>query len=260
MEHLKKSKNNTIAGSDDILKGRKMQSVSKNGIYSFVDEDKLKDQDKYMKKMYDGFAKAYDLFMPLLFPFLGLTETQLRKDIIRFLDLKPTYKILEVSVGTGANVKLINEMFPDVEVYGVDLSMEMLTKCRKNFKKWQVNADIFHANASALPFKDGVFDAVLHVGGINSFAEKETALAEMVRVVKPGGKIVINDEGLSEARKKQWYSRLFIGTIFYLVISLERGEMDPPESSLPLNDIDKYNLDYIGNGYFWVMHFCKKSF
>jgi SAM-dependent methyltransferase len=45
-----------------------------------------------------------------------------------------------------------------------------------------------------LPFRDAIFDCVFHVGGINFFSDKARAIAEMVRVARPGTKIVIVDE------------------------------------------------------------------
>ncbi|MBI3592101.1 MAG: methyltransferase domain-containing protein [Nitrospirae bacterium] len=116
--------------------------------------------------------------------------------------------------------------------------------------------ELFCANASSLPFQDNQFDAVLHVGGINSFADKKKALSEMLRVVKPGGQVVINDEGLSPRREQQWYARLFIKTIFGLFASLERGETAPPVEALP-DEAHDLKLEYIGNEYFWLIHFTK---
>lgn len=48
-------------------------------------------------------------------------------------------------------------------------------------KRWK-NIELQRANASHLPYKDDIFDAVMHVGGINTFGEKKRALHEMIRV------------------------------------------------------------------------------
>jgi SAM-dependent methyltransferase len=48
-----------------------------------------------------------------------------------------------------------------------------------------------------LPFRNDFFDAALHFGGINLFPDKQMAIKEMDRVVRPGGRIVIGDEGVA---------------------------------------------------------------
>lgn len=53
------------------------------------------------------------------------------------------------------------------------------------------------SNASYLPYADNTFDAIFHIGGINTFTEIERAFKEFVRVVKPGGNIVLSDEGMA---------------------------------------------------------------
>ena len=55
----------------------------------------------------------------------------------------------------------------------------------------------FLGNGSYLPFADGTFDSVFHFGGINTFSERKKALAELTRVVKVGGKVVIGDESMA---------------------------------------------------------------
>ena len=68
------------------------------------------------------------------------------------------------------------------------------------------------ANASFLPFRDGVFDAVIHVGGINTFEEKARALSEMFRVARPGARIVVVDEGLEPRMRKSLAGRFLLRT------------------------------------------------
>jgi ubiquinone/menaquinone biosynthesis C-methylase UbiE len=56
------------------------------------------------------------------------------------------------------------------------------------------HAQLFQGEAEHLPFGDAVFDSVFHVGGINFFNDKAQAIKEMIRVAKPGTKILIVDE------------------------------------------------------------------
>ena len=70
----------------------------------------------------------------------------------------------------------------------------MLTNCQANLRRWQMDADLFLGNAESLPFADASFDVVFHVGGINFFNDKAGAISELIRVARPGTKIVIIDE------------------------------------------------------------------
>jgi ubiquinone/menaquinone biosynthesis C-methylase UbiE len=54
--------------------------------------------------------------------------------------------------------------------------------------------DLLQAGAENLPFMADTFDQVLHIGGINFFSDKKRAIGEMIRVIRPRGKIVIADE------------------------------------------------------------------
>ena len=57
-----------------------------------------------------------------------------------------------------------------------------------------LQGDLFLGNAECLPFADESFDVVFHVGGINFFNDRAKAIREMIRVAKPGSKILIADE------------------------------------------------------------------
>jgi len=88
----------------------------------------------------------------------------------------------------------------------------MLHKCRRNLKRWRRDAHLFHGEGERLPFRGAVFDCVYHVGGINFFSDKARAITEMIRVAKPGTKIVIVDETekvVSRQYRKNPFTRRF---------------------------------------------------
>ncbi len=76
----------------------------------------------------------------------------------------------------------------------MDISIGMLRQANKHLKKWKVKATLIHAEGENLPFKDEYFDVVFHCGGINYFNDKQKAIFEMIRVAKPGTKLLIVDE------------------------------------------------------------------
>jgi ubiquinone/menaquinone biosynthesis C-methylase UbiE len=150
--------------------------------------------------MYDRLAPGYDL-AERLYKWIA-RKPDFRLDYIEELEIAPGARVLEVSVGTGANLPYLPR---DIEFYGVDISWGMLRKCRKNLKKWGRTAHLYQAEAGRLPFCAEAFDCVFHVGGINFFTFKERAIREMIWVAKPGTKIVIVDE--TEKAVRENYQR-----------------------------------------------------
>jgi ubiquinone/menaquinone biosynthesis C-methylase UbiE len=114
-----------------------------------------------------------------------------RREILAELEIKPSARVLEVGVGTGANLRYLPQ---DIDFYGLHLSWGMLNKCRKKLKKTRRTVRLFQGEACRLPFRAEVFDCVFHVGGINFFSDPKRAIREMIWVAKPGTKIVISDE------------------------------------------------------------------
>lgn len=139
--------------------------------------------------LYDRIAPGYDLAEGLYHWFTR--KPNYRHEFISELELRPQARVLEVSVGTGANLRFLPL---DIDFYGVDISWGMLHKCRRNLSKWRRKAHLFQAEAERLPFKAGEFDCVFHAGGINFFTNKARAIKEMIWVARPGTKIVIVDE------------------------------------------------------------------
>jgi ubiquinone/menaquinone biosynthesis C-methylase UbiE/uncharacterized protein YbaR (Trm112 family) len=165
------------------------------------------DNKKY-EELYDRIAFLYDLSEAL---YRWLKHRQhFRKVFLDELEVRPGLRILEVSVGTGANVPY----FPlEAAYFGLDLSWGMLRKCRRNLRKWKRVAELFRGEAEHLPFRDEVFDVVFHVGGINFFNDKAGAIREMIRVARPGTKILIVDE-TEKVVQKQYEKTPLVGRYY----------------------------------------------
>jgi ubiquinone/menaquinone biosynthesis C-methylase UbiE len=118
-----------------------------------------------------------------------------KKDL---LGMETWGKVLEVSVGTGRNLRFLPRTAP---FFGLDISWGMLKRCRRNAAKWKLDLTLFMGMAEQLPFKDEAFDVVFHFGGINFFNDRAAAIREMIRVAKPGTKFVIGDENEELAKK-----------------------------------------------------------
>jgi ubiquinone/menaquinone biosynthesis C-methylase UbiE len=141
------------------------------------------------QSLYDRIAPGYDLAETLYYWIKR--KPNYRHEVVAELEIAPGARVLEVGVGTGANLRYLPQ---DIDFYGLDLSWGMLHKFRKKLKKWRRNARLFQGEASRLPFRAEVFDCVFHVGGINFFSDPARSIREMIWVAKPGTKIVIVDE------------------------------------------------------------------
>lgn len=146
------------------------------------------------KRRYDWIAHFYDWF-ELVRPSREIRE-KVRRSAIQQLNLEDGMRLLEVSIGTGATIPLIPKL---VDVFGIDISLNMLRACKRNLIALDRKAHLFQAEAKRLPFLSSVFDGVLHVGGISRFSDPARAVKEMIWVAKPGAQIVIADESIPPA-------------------------------------------------------------
>lgn len=127
---------------------------------------------------FDKIARDYDRMNRLMT--LGL-DCRWRKRAVRGLK----GEVLDVACGTGDMVLELLKQGADVT--GVDLSEEMLAIAKRKVEsgKWKV------ADAEQLPFGDASFDAVTCAFGVRNFVHLEQGLNEMLRVLRPGGQLVV---------------------------------------------------------------------
>ena len=167
-----------------------------NGILQYLNPQYLAgDNDKY-RKLYDRLAPLYD-FGERWIGFLkyGNTVAQMRRDMMQLLEWQNGANVLYVSIGTGKDFNYIpaNVDAKSLQLIGADISMGMLRRAQKVWSR-KLDLSLVHCAAEDLPFADNRFDIVFHVGGINFFTDKARAIAEMLRVAKPGTRLMIADE------------------------------------------------------------------
>ncbi|WP_164012090.1 class I SAM-dependent methyltransferase [Pyxidicoccus trucidator] len=199
------------------------------GLARLYREDAVRGTDRLMRVIYDGLPVLHDPLTAVLTPLLqSVTESRMRDRYMRRLELATLtpredgqpVRVLEVGVGSGANLPLIRRELAhglDVEVWGVDLSEGMLKHCRRRVRRAAYsNVRLMMADAHALPFPDGMFDRVLHVGGIGGYRQPARALAEMARVARRGTPLVVVDEQLDPAFRPSLLQRAaFRAITFY---------------------------------------------
>lgn len=132
--------------------------------------------------MFDGVAKNYDKANDLLS--FGSARIW-RKKVAKLVNSQPGQTILDLAAGTGSSsVVFLRE---GVKVVAADFSKGMLEEGRKRHPE----LEFVFADAADLPFSDQEFDTVTISFGIRNVERTEVALAEMLRVLKPGGKLVV---------------------------------------------------------------------
>ena len=192
-----------------------------------------------MRSVYARFYTPLTNFMFL--PCGGVNNA--RKEVLSRLEINPKSKILETGIGTGDNILFLKEQLDGGTYYGLDNQLRMLHKCADNCTKWNLAAELCRADAGYLPFKDDTFDVVFHLGAINLFENKKLAIDEMIRVAKPGTRIVIADE-------TEKASKLF---------AIFQGKTDPvipPIDLIPETMLQK-KLEIIWRGYGYLITFRK---
>jgi ubiquinone/menaquinone biosynthesis C-methylase UbiE len=177
------------------------------------------------QRMYDRLAPFYDAAENLYF--WMMRKEGIRGILRQALHVPAKARMLEVSVGTGANLTRLPQ---DAELYGLDLSWGMLLRCRRKMRRLSRDVFLCQGEAERLPFRDSSFDVVFHVGGINFFNDRARALREMIRVARPGTRIVIADE--TEQAVQTVYERTpFVRRFFKSRETVVRAptELVPPE-------------------------------
>jgi demethylmenaquinone methyltransferase / 2-methoxy-6-polyprenyl-1,4-benzoquinol methylase len=145
-----------------------------------------------VRSMFDRIARVYD---PLNTAMTAGLHHRWRTRAADFAWVKPESRVLDVASGTGdLAIELSRRVGPDGEVLGCDFSEPMLELARAKVERAGpagVRPRFEWADALALPYADDSFDAATVGFGIRNFSDLDLGLAEMVRVVRPGGRVVI---------------------------------------------------------------------
>lgn len=138
-----------------------------------------------VRKQYDRLASVYDRRWK---KYISNTLSFLKT----WAEISPQDTVLDVACGTGELEKLLLNDYPTLKIIGVDISDEMLAIAKEKCRAYsQVSFET--ASASALPFANDTFDAIVSASSFHYFSEPLAALIEMQRVLKPNGKVVILD-------------------------------------------------------------------
>ncbi len=102
-------------------------------------------------------------------------------------------KMLDVGCGTGVFASRVRAALPKVEVCGVDLVSEMLKKGKPRWRLDRAHVLPVRGDSERLPFESGAFDVVTCANSFHHYPRQDRAVAEMRRVLRPGGRLMIID-------------------------------------------------------------------
>ncbi|MBL0355794.1 MAG: bifunctional demethylmenaquinone methyltransferase/2-methoxy-6-polyprenyl-1,4-benzoquinol methylase UbiE [Chitinophagaceae bacterium] len=140
--------------------------------------------------MFDSIAFRYDFLNRFLSA--GI-DVRWRKEALKQLKAINPKKILDVATGTADVAIMANSVLKPEQIIGIDISDGMLDLGRKKIAKLGLERLIALQNGDSetINFLDNTFDAVTVAFGVRNFEHLEKGLAEILRVLKPGGKLVV---------------------------------------------------------------------
>jgi demethylmenaquinone methyltransferase / 2-methoxy-6-polyprenyl-1,4-benzoquinol methylase len=205
-------------------------------------KDSERSKKLQVEEMFDEISPRYDLLNHLLS--INIDKTWRRKAIQMLRPYKPA-TILDVATGTGDFAVEAAKLNPH-SITGIDLSEGMLKVGRQKIESKNLSAiiELRKADSENLPFNDEVYDAATVGFGVRNFENLKKGLAEIFRVLKPGGVFVV----LEFSRPKNVFFRKLYFLYFKkvlpfmgrLVSKSNRAYSYLPESVLEFPDGDEF--------------------
>ncbi|WP_407425607.1 bifunctional demethylmenaquinone methyltransferase/2-methoxy-6-polyprenyl-1,4-benzoquinol methylase UbiE [Arcticibacter sp.] len=153
-------------------------------------KDKSATKKEQVADMFNNISKTYDFLNH--FMSLGIDILWRKKAIGELKKIKPQL-MLDVATGTGDFAFEAIQILNPAKVIGVDISQGMLDVADQKIKKRGLSDrfEVRLGDSEKLLFEDNTFDAVTVAFGVRNYENLEQGLSDMLRVLKPGGKIVI---------------------------------------------------------------------
>lgn len=140
-----------------------------------------------------SWARFYDIFVNFLL--LG-QQRRFRESMLTLAHIQPGEKVLDVGCGTGTLAIMAKQRsHASVQIHGQDAAPEMIERARQKARRSGVDVDFKPGLAEAISFPDNTFDLVMNSLMVHHLPGdlKSKAFAEMYRVLKPGGRLLIID-------------------------------------------------------------------
>lgn len=175
--------------------------------------------ERDVEAMFDRVARVYDRVNSVITAGLHHSWRRRAADLAA---VKPGGRVLDVATGTGdLAFEVGHRVAPGGAVVGVDFSEEMLRLAREKAARRaevtsspvEVTITFEHGNAMQLAFDDDSFDAATVGFGARNFADLRRGLAEMARVVRPGGRVVVLEITTPTKPPLSWFFEIWFDRI-----------------------------------------------
>ncbi len=255
--HAESSSSTSLIEENNLvsISGRRYPVV--RGIPYLLDSEALSSIEQQTKNEYDRVAdEIYDVAVDWQFASFREDENSIRESMVDQLKINENDRVLEVGCGTGRDsFRLARHLGKDGELFMQDLSPGMVHVCEKNMNRYhkdmnfQCELEYSVSSATKLPFPDEYFDAVFHFGGFNQFGNLPGSAAELARVTRTDGRVLIGDEAVGPWLK---------GTEFEGIVTTNNAlfKAEVPLTALPICARDVSVKWIIGNC-FYVIVFSK---
>ena len=168
-----------------------------------------------VQRLFGAIARRYDLANHLLSGGLDFFWRRRAAKIIR--GWKPA-RILDLATGSGDLALALAKACPDAEVLGADFCLPMLLAAQRKGVR-----NLIQADGMSLPLPDAAFDAVTIAFGLRNMESLQRGLAEIARVVRPGGHVLVLDFSLPRAPFRGLY-RFYLLRVLPLFARLLTGD------------------------------------
>ena len=168
--------------------------------------------------LFDSIAPTYDRLNHILS--LGIDRLWRRRSLRWVVDRTRPQQILDIACGTGDySIAIARHAHPDTQVLGLDLTEGMLQVMRRKVERRGLSGRIVaeQGNAERLCFAEDSFDRVTIAFGIRNFEHREQALREILRVLRPGGRLVILELSMPTMPVVRGLYRLYFTRLLPLV-------------------------------------------
>ena len=141
-----------------------------------------------VREMFDKIAPTYDAVNRALS--FGIDGLWRRQAVAALGDLAGA-RVLDLCAGTMDLTALVARRFPTARITAADFSQEMLARGRAKIARLRASVEEVVCDAQDLPFEDASFDAALCAFGLRNLDDPRAGLAELARVLRPGGQAAI---------------------------------------------------------------------
>lgn len=164
------------------------------------------------------------------------------------LDMQDGEALLDLACGTGRLGGIIRERTPGVDLTGMDLSPDMIKMARGRIPE-DAHTRWLEGSMEALPFDDASFDAVSCSSAFHLLTDQRKAMSEMVRVLRPGGRLCIVDwcRQYPQIQLIQWLART-VGRQYRRILMPDELSALMSDAGLEVASSEKFNATW-----FWAM-------